>query len=188
MRRTTLILIIILVVVIIGGGAYLWLMKDKITYPWESTTTNTNTASTNTTSLPTTNTATNTAPTIITLPKEIKGDTAASGTLKVGEVSIVISSQQKQATADGKTAEKGQTFLLVFFDAVEPAQIEAVDAGLKTVKLSDGKTAYSLAGIKVAGTNVIGDRGYMRFSIPETAKTLQLELGTGADMQTVKLQ
>lgn len=185
MRRSTLILVIVLVVVIIGGGTYVWLNKDTLTFPWEnntSTITNANTAS-----VIVNNTSTNTTPITITLPNEVKGDTAASGSIKVGDTTITISSQQKQTTADGKTAEKGQTYLLVFFDAIDPAQVEAVDAGLRGVTVSDGKKAHPLAGLKVASTYVKGDRGYMRFSVPDTAKSLTLQFGTGAEMQTVKL-
>lgn len=185
MRRSTLILIIILAVVIIGGGAFFWLQKDTLTFPWDK---NTNTVTTtNTASVAVINTPTNTTPKTVTLPTEVKGDTVVSGNLKVGDVNITVSSLQKQTTADGKTADKGQTYLLVFFDALEPTQIEAVDAGLRGVTVSDGKTSYPLAGLKVASTYVKGDRGYMRFSIPDTAKTLTLQLGTGADKQTVKL-
>lgn len=185
MRRSTLILVIVLVIVIIGGGAYFWLNKDTLTFPWDN---NTNTlTTTNSDSVVVINTPTNTAPITITLPTEVKGDTAASGSLKVGDTAITISSQQKQTTADGRTAEKGQTYLLVFFDALEPAQIEAVDTGLRGVTVSDGKKSYPLAGLKVASTYVKGDRGYMRFSIPDTAKNLMVQLGTGDTAQTVKL-
>jgi hypothetical protein len=185
MRRSTLILIIVSVVVIIGGGTYVWLKKDTLNFPWVS---NANTAATtNSDSVAVNNVPTNTAPIIITLPTEVKGDVAASGSLKVGDVTITISSQQKQTTADGKTAEKGQTLLLVFFDALEPTQVEAVDAGLRGVTVSDGKTSYPLAGLIVASTNVKGSRGYMRFSIPDTAKNLVVQLGTGDTAQTVKL-
>lgn len=186
MRRTTLVLVIILVVVVLGGGTYVWLNKDTISFPWDK---NANVDGvTNTAAVSVIPASTNTTPTSITLPTEVKGDTAASGSLKVGGVDIIISSQQKQITADGETAVAGQTYLLVFFDALAPTVIEAVDAGLKGVKVSDGRTAYPLAGLKVASTYVKGDRGYMRFSIPESAKNLQLELGLGVDAQTVKLQ
>lgn len=182
MRRSTLILLIVLAVVVIGGGAYVWLMKDSLKLPWASnnaTIVNTNTASVVNT--------TNTAPTTITLPTEVKGDTPASGTLKVGTVDIKINSQQKQATADGVTADKGQTFLLVYFDAVEPASVAVVDRGIRDVKVVNGTSSYPLIALKVASTYAKGDRGYLRFSIPEKASGLLLQLGSGTTLQTVTL-
>lgn len=184
MRRTTLILIIVLVVIVIGGGAYMWMMKDSLSLPWRKTT-NSTTNTTNTTTIINT---TNTAPTTITLPTEVKGDTAVSGVLKIGAVDVKISSQQKQTTADGETAEKSQTFLLVYFDAVAPADVTTVDRGIRDIKVIDGAKSYPLRAIKVASTYVTGDRGYLRFSVPEKATGLVLQLGTGDSAQVVTLK
>lgn len=181
MRRSTLILLTVLAVVVSAGGAYVWLMKDSLKLPWTS---NSNTAvNTNTVAVVnTTNTATS-----ITLPTEVKGDTVASGTLKIGSVDVKISSQQKQVTADGVTADKGQTFLLVYFDAVEPANVSVVDRGIRDVKVVNGVSSYPLLALKVASTYAKGDRGYLRFSIPEKATGLLLQLGSGTTLQTVTL-
>lgn len=184
MRRTTLILIIVLAVVVIGGGAYVWLKKDSLTFPWAK---NTNTSTTTGVGATTTNVSTNTAPKTITLPSEVKGDTAVAGTLKVGTVDIKINSQQKQATADGQTVDKGQTYLLVYFDAVNPADVAVVDRGIRDAKIINGTASYPLLALKVASTYVSGDRGYLRFAVPEKATNLVLQLGTGATAQTVKL-
>jgi len=183
MRRSTLILLIVLAVVVIGGGAYVWLMKDSLNLPWAS---NSNTTITTTNTVSVVNT-TNTTPTTITLPTEVKGDTAATGTLKIGTVDVKISSQQKQVTADGVTADKGQTFLLVYFDAVEPANVSVVDRGIREVKVVNGASTYPLLALKVASTYAKGDRGYLRFSIPEKATGLLLQLGSGTTLQTVTL-
>ncbi len=182
MRLSTAILLIVLAVVVIGGGAYLWLMKDSLSLPWASNTNSTAKSSTKTLTPTTT-----TAPTTITLPTEVKGDTVVTGTLKVGTADVKISSQQKQVTADGVTADKGQTFILVYFDAIEPADVSTVDQGIRQVKLIDGKTTYPLLALKVASTYVKGDRGYLRFAVPTSATKLQLQLGTGATAQTLSL-
>ncbi|MEK7538159.1 MAG: hypothetical protein AAB619_04280 [Patescibacteria group bacterium] len=182
MRQTTLILVIALAVVIIGGGLYLWLNKTTVTLPWAKTT---NTATTTNTAV--TNAATNTAPKTITLPTEVKGDTTVTGKLTVGAVEVTINSQQKQASADNVNADKGQTFLLVYFDAIDPADVLTVDRGLRDVKLTAGQTTYPLLSLKVASTYVKGDRGFMKFAVPEKAANLQLQLGSGATLQTVKL-
>lgn len=184
MSRLTTILLIILAVVVIGGAGYLWATKTTIIVPWAKTT-NTTTNTTNTTTvIP----VTNTEPTTITLPGEVKGDTAVSGTLKVGTVDVKITSQQKQVTADGVTADKGQTFLLVYFDAIDPASVSTVDRGIRDVKVVDGKLSYSLLTLKVASTYAKGDRGYLRFAVPEKATGLYLQLGTGTAAQTVTLK
>ncbi len=180
MRRTTLILVIILIFVVLGGGGYLWVTHPAIVLPWASNTNSiTNTATTNTT--------TNTAPKTITLPTEVKGDTAVTGTFKLGQVTVTFNSQQKQATLDGVTADSGQTFLLVYFDGLSPADVVTVDQGLRGAKLSDGHNTYSLLALKVASTYVTGDRGFLKFSMPDQATNLQLQLGSGATLQSVKL-
>ncbi len=186
MTPTTRILLIILAVIVVGGGAFVLSGKSSIVLPWAK---NTNVINTNTT---TTNTVvTNTAaPTnvTVTLPTEVKGDTVVAGTLKVGDTVVTISSQQKQTTADGETADKGKTFLYVYVDPIEPANVLAVNTGLRTAVVNDGKTSYPLESLKIASTSVKGDRGFLRFTIPDTAKNLQLQLGTGTALQSVTLK
>lgn len=182
MSRTTTILLSILAVAVVGGGVYVWLMRDSLNLPW---TTTTNTATTTNTS--TVVNTTNTSPTTITLPTEVKGDTAASGTLKIGTVDVTISSTQRQTTADGVTADKGQTFLLVYIDPVAPTSVSTVDQGIRDIKVIDGIKSYPLLALKVASTYISGDRGHLRFAIPEKATGLVLQLGTGATAQTVNL-
>lgn len=185
MRRTTLILIIVLVVVLLGGGAYVWFMRDKITFPWDKATVQTNTSATNSTTI--INTPTNTTPNTVSLPTEVKGDTAVQGTLTVEQVPVKFTSMQRTTQAEGQTAAKGQTFLVVYFDTVEPAQVEAVDMGLAALKVFDGKTSYPQVSTVVISTYTKNGHGTVRFAIPESAKTLQLQLGSGKDIQTLKL-
>lgn len=183
MRRTTLMLIIVLILIILGGGAYLTYTKTKIVFPWvnKATTTTTNNGVTTTTN------TVNTSLKTITLPTEVKGDTAVTGKLKIDTIELTISSQQKQTTIGAETADKGMTFLLVYFDPVAPTDVLAVDKGLRQVKVNDGKADYPVAGISVSSTTVKGGRGYMKFVIPTTATNLKLQLGTGATLQSVTL-
>lgn len=185
MRRPILILIIVLAVILIGGGVYLWLTKTTITLPWSKlTNTSTNTNS----GVPVTITNTvNVNAKNVTLPSEVKGDTAVSGKLKVGDVEVNVSSLQKQTTSGNDTAEKGKTFLFVYFDPIAPTSVLAVDSGLRGVHITDGKTTYAVASISVISTTVVGGRGYMKFIIPEGATNLKLQLGSGAALQSVPL-
>lgn len=185
MRRPTLILIIVLAVILIGGALYLWLSKTTVTLPWAKTT---NTTTNTNTGVPTTITNTvNTNKTNVTLPSEVKGDTAVSGKLKIDTIELNVSSLQKQTIDGAATAEKGKTYLFVYFDPVAPTEVLAVDAGLRAVKVTDGTSTYSVINASVISTTVQGGRGFMKFLIPEDAKNLKLQLGTGAALQSVTL-
>lgn len=186
MRRTTLILIIVLVVVILGGGAYLWMKKDTIQWPWISNTA-TNTTANNS------NTVTHAQPTNTTLvnaslPTEVKGDTEVSGKLAIGTIDLTISSQQKYASFNGDTAAKDQTILVVYFDQVQGSTVAAVDQGLRSAAVIDGKTSYPVQVIKIANTAVKGDRGYLQFFVPAKSANLKLQLGSGTSLQSIPLK
>lgn len=181
MRRTTLILIIVLAVVLLGGGAYVWLMRDSIELPWAATTNTTAVTNTATnTSLPTTNTSTTTA-------GEVKGETALTGTLTVGTAKLTLNSVTRNATVSGEQADAGKQFVVVYFDALEPALVSVVDRGIREITVTDSKSTYALESLKVASTYAAGDRGYVRFVIPDTAKGLSLVFGTGATAQKIVL-
>lgn len=184
MRRTTLVLLMVLMVVVLGGGAYLWLKKDSIQWPWITTT---NTSSNTNSSVTVVNTS-NTTPINASLPAEVKGDTAVAGTLKIGTVDLTVSSQQRYATFNGSTAEKGKEFLVVYFDQVQSGTITVVDRGLRDAVVTDGKTTYTAQAIKVASTAISGDRGYVEFIVPEKAANLKLQLGSGTSLQSITLK
>ncbi len=181
MRRPILITVLIIVFLALVAGAYWFVVQQgKASWPWVSKTTTTTTTQTNTT-----NTVT---PKNVSLPTEVKGDTAVTGTLKAGTKTITISSQQKYATFNGSAVVSGKTYLVVYFDAVAPADALAIQSQIQSVSLSDGTTTYPLMYLKIASTTVKNDRGFFEYLIPTDAKNLQLQLGTDATKQTVTIK
>lgn len=180
MRRSTLILLLVLAVIVLGGGAYLWWQKDSLSWPWSTGTgANTNTVTNTVVNLnPPTNTNT-------TLPTEVKGEKPVTGTLTNGAITVTFNSQSRVKSSDGLTADKGETLLLLYFDPVAAVSGSTVTAFLKDVRLTDGQNTYTLKALRVASATVTNDRGHLTFLVPDDAKNLVLELGSGATVQRV---
>lgn len=177
MNQKTLIITVVLVLLVLGGAGYWWTTHPDFLR---------STSATPSTSVASSNSA-HYLPANPSLPTEVKGDTPVVGTLNVGTVKVTVSSLQKPTTDGQAKAEAGQTFLIVYIDPVAPADTVAASQGLRDATVSDGKNTYPMLSLKVASTYVKNDRGTLKFSVPLTAKNLQLVLGSGATKQTISL-
>ncbi len=139
-----------------------------------------NTENTNQNTNATTNT--NAAPTNLALQTEFKGDHTLDETVTVADVPLHFSSASKLTSFEGKDAADGQSFVVVYFDAVESNQVLAVQNGLSgLVVLHSSAGNANLSSLKVASNTVSGDRGYMKFSLPTAATDLQVIFGDSGD-------
>ena len=181
MRRTTLILVIVLVVVLLGGGAWYWMNRDKFT---PATTTNTSVTNTATTT-----TNTNRAANLnLSVPTEIKGDKELNGKATVANVELTFSSVSRVATFEGEQAPAKQFFVVVYLDPVDGTKVLAVKSGLTTDShLVTNKGSFTPVVLKIASTIYKGDRGFLKFAVPEEATSFSLEIGPTASPQRIPL-
>jgi len=174
----------VLIVIIIGGGLYFWLTKTPINILGNK---NANTAVTTNTNTAVVSNVNSTLQ-VTNSPVEVKGTNAMTGKVTVGGVELTLNSYAKVDTINGVPADKGQTYLLIYFDAVAPASVSAVNQALiADAHLLVGDVTYKLLALKVASTLVNNDRGSLQFMVPTTAQNTKLEIGTGASAQRVTL-
>lgn len=187
MRRTTIILLAVLIV-ILGAGTYLWVTKTKIAVPWikESNTAVTNTANKNSASNSNT-TVTPTPPVNTSLPTEVKGDTAFSGTMSIGGVQLSLSSLQWTTSYNGLKPATGNKLLVIYIDPIPFMSVAAAMNGMSQVSLSTSGGVISLLQNKIAGDSIKNDRGYLLFDVPTNAKDLFLQNGPGPTAQRLSI-
>lgn len=186
MRRPLALLLLLLGVVAIGGGVYLFTHQDKLADAKDKLTGQSNANST--TAMTNTVATTNTAPQTVGTKTEVKGNVAADGKATIADVALHFSSLQRATEYNGATAPKGSEFILVFFDSLQPSQVNGVRRALiDATQLSTKQGMVALSEVKVASTLVTGDRGYLKFTVPQGATDLALVFGTGASLQRVAL-
>ena len=184
MRRTTIILVSVLIVALVGAGVWFWMNRATIAWPWQAPKTNTNTTTTNTT----TNTvAANTNTVLANLPVPVQGTTAATGSLKVGGVTVDVNSLQVFSTYSGVTPAAGKQLLVVFIEPLTPAQATQIAALMSSISLKVGVTSIPMHRYKIATTQVSGDRGFFAFDIPSNTKTAKLVSTIGDATNSVDL-
>lgn len=175
---------IIFIVVVLAGGVFAaW----RYLPGWLNTKRTPKTTTSSSTQVINVDLNANVVPAVIKAPAEVKGSDAFSGTATVNGVKITFSSMQRQTTWQDTKADAGQTFILLYFDAVAPADVDKVNQGfIDGAHVVRGLTTYPLQAIQVATTSVTGNRGYLKFEIPTQGK-FQLEIGTGASAQRVSI-
>ncbi len=181
LRRTTLILLIVLGVVIAAGVVLYFMFPDKVNEVLNrSTTTNTNTAVT-------ANVNTSITPTNLSTTQDLSGDTALTASVKAGTTVVQFTSFDRVETFDQTPAPANQQYVVMYFEGVDGAATNAVFNALDTAQMVSGNQRYSRDVLKVAANVVKNDRGYIVFIVPASSKNLTLEVGSGADVQSVKL-
>lgn len=181
MRRTTLILLIVLVVVVIGAAALYLMFPDKVNEVFSGK----KTSNTNTTT--TVNTNTVSVPTNLSTTQDLSGDTALTGSIKVGATTVSFTSFDRVDTFDQTPAPANQQYVIMYFEGIDGAATNAVFNALDTAQMVSGDNRYSRGVLKVATNIVKNDRGYIVFVVPVDSQQLTLEVGSGANVQQVKL-
>lgn len=179
MRRSTLILIIVLILVLAGAGVWFWFNQGALKSILNRSTVNTNTTTTGNL---------NRAPVTGTIPNVVEGNQALTGTVKVHEVTVTLTSLLKTKSFESIGADKGKTYIVIYFQPVASTDVLKVKQGLEAnAHVLAGTTVIPLDSIKVASDQVKNDRGYIKFVVLDTATNLQLEVGSGSAAQHVKL-
>lgn len=181
-RRTTVILVSILALVVVAGVVLFMMFPDQAREALggkSSTNSTTNTA--------TQNSNTTTAPTNLSTPQDLSGDTPLTATMKVGASTIVFSSLDRLNAFDQIPAPENQRFVVMYFEGLPAAETASVFEALAQAQLVDGDKRYSPDKLKIATNVVKNDRGYLVFIVPTDAGKLVLEVGSGTEVQRVEL-
>lgn len=179
LRRTTLTLLIVLILVIAGGGVLYFMFPETV-----NTVLNRNTTITTNTTV---NTNTSVTPTNLSTTQDLVGDNPLTGTIKVGTTEVKFTSFDRVETFNQTAAPAGQQYVVLYFEGVDGSATNAVFNTFDTAQVTAGDKRYSRDVLKVAANIVKNDRGYIAFIVPTTSKDLTLEVGSGANVQTVKL-
>lgn len=181
LRRTTLILLVVLTVLVVGAVVGFIMFPERVKDALNGKT------NTNTTTPTVTNTNSSTTPTNLSTPQDLNGDTPLTATLKFGTTELQFTSLDRLPTFDQIAAPEGQQYVVLYFEGIASAATAMVFDSLASAQLVDGAKRYTPEKLKVATDVVKNDRGYIVFITPSTAGKLMMEVGSGAEAQSVVL-